>query len=177
MRNLNLPNSLTIIRILALPFCAYALFKNGGDDSTWRIIAWCLFFIVGMTDSLDGKIARSRNQVTPLGTFLDPIADKAVIGTALIGLSLLGDMPWWITIFILGREMLVTILRLLVIKRGVIPASKGGKIKTLTQNFSVGFYILPLPSFLFLPRDIFLGVALVLTFVTGIDYLRKAITK
>ncbi len=177
MRNLNLPNSLTIIRILALPFCAYALFKNGGDDSTWRIIAWCLFFIVGMTDSLDGKIARSRNQVTPLGTFLDPIADKAVIGTALIGLSLLGDMPWWITIFILGREILVTILRLLVIKRGVIPASKGGKIKTLTQNFSVGFYILPLPSFLFLPRDIFLGVALVLTFVTGIDYLRKAITK
>ena len=177
MRNLNLPNSLTIIRILALPFCAYALFKNGGDDSTWRIIAWCLFFIVGMTDSLDGKIARSRNQVTPLGTFLDPIADKAVIGTALIGLSLLGDMPWWITIFILGREILVTILRLLVIKRGVIPASKGGKIKTLTQNFSVGFYILPLPSFLFLPRDIFLGVALVLTFVTGIDYLRKAMTK
>lgn len=177
MRNLNLPNSLTIIRILALPFCAYALFKNGGDDSTWRIIAWCLFFIVGMTDSLDGKIARSRNQVTPLGTFLDPIADKAVIGTALIGLSLLGDMPWWITIFILGREILVTILRLLVIKRGVIPASRGGKIKTLTQNFSVGFYILPLPSFLFLPRDIFLGVALVLTFVTGIDYLRKAITK
>lgn len=177
MRNLNLPNSLTIIRILALPFCAYALFKNGGDDSTWRIIAWCLFFIVGMTDSLDGKIARSRNQVTPLGTFLDPIADKAVIGTALIGLSLLGDMPWWITIFILGREILVTILRLLVIKRGVIPASRGGKIKTLTQNFSVGFYILPLPSFLFLPRDIFLGVALVLTVVTGIDYLRKAITK
>lgn len=177
MRNLNLPNSLTIIRILALPFCAYALFKNGGDDSTWRIIAWCLFFIVGMTDSLDGKIARSRNQVTPLGTFLDPIADKAVIGTALIGLSLLGDMPWWITIFILGREILVTILRLLVIKRGVIPASRGGKIKTLTQNFSVGFYILPLPSFLFLPRDIFLGVALVLTFVTGIDYLRKAMTK
>lgn len=177
MRNLNLPNSLTIIRILALPFCAYALFKNGGDDSTWRIMAWCLFFIVGMTDSLDGKIARSRNQVTPLGTFLDPIADKAVIGTALIGLSLLGDMPWWITIFILGREILVTILRLLVIKRGVIPASRGGKIKTLTQNFSVGFYILPLPSFLFLPRDIFLGVALVLTFVTGIDYLRKAITK
>ena len=84
MRNFNLPNLLTIIRILALPFCVYALFKNGGDDSTWRIIAWTLFFIVGMTDTLDGKLARSRNQVTPLGTFLDPIADKAVIGTALI---------------------------------------------------------------------------------------------
>ena len=112
MKNLNLPNSLTIIRILALPFCAYALFKNGGDDSTWRIIAWTLFFIVGMTDTLDGKIARSRNQITPLGIFLDPIADKAFIGTALIGLSILGDMPWWVTIFILSREILVTLLRL-----------------------------------------------------------------
>ncbi|MEI7454165.1 MAG: CDP-diacylglycerol--glycerol-3-phosphate 3-phosphatidyltransferase [Actinomycetes bacterium] len=177
MKNLNLPNSLTIIRILALPFCAYALFKNGGDDSTWRIIAWVLFFLVGMTDSLDGKIARSRNQITPLGIFLDPIADKAFIGTALIGLSILGDMPWWVTIFILAREILVTLLRLVVIKRGVIPASKGGKIKTLTQNFSIGFYVLPLPSFLFLPRDIFLGVALILTLVTGLDYLKKAVTK
>ncbi|CAB4970849.1 unannotated protein [freshwater metagenome] len=177
MKNLNLPNSLTIIRILALPFCAYALFKNGGDDSTWRIIAWVLFFLVGMTDSLDGKIARSRNQITPLGIFLDPIADKAFIGTALIGLSILGDMPWWVTIFILAREILVTLLRLVVIKRGVIPASKGGKIKTLTQNFSIGFYVLPLPSFLYLPRDIFLGVALILTLVTGLDYLKKAVTK
>lgn len=177
MKNLNLPNSLTIIRILALPFCAYALFKNGGDDSTWRIIAWVLFFLVGMTDSLDGKIARSRNQITPLGIFLDPIADKAFIGTALIGLSILGDMPWWVTIFILAREILVTLLRLVVIKRGIIPASKGGKIKTLTQNFSIGFYVLPLPSFLYLPRDIFLGVALILTLVTGLDYLKKAVTK
>ncbi|MCX6419532.1 MAG: CDP-diacylglycerol--glycerol-3-phosphate 3-phosphatidyltransferase [Actinobacteria bacterium] len=177
MKNLNLPNLLTIIRILALPFCAYALFKNGGDDSTWRIIAWVLFFLVGMTDSLDGKIARSRNQITPLGIFLDPIADKAFIGTALIGLSILGDMPWWVTIFILVREILVTLLRLVVIKRGVIPASKGGKIKTLTQNFSIGFYVLPLPSFLYLPRDIFLGVALILTLVTGLDYLKKAVTK
>ncbi len=177
MKNLNLPNSLTIIRILALPFCAYALFKNGGNDSTWRIIAWTLFFIVGMTDTLDGKIARSRNQITPLGIFLDPIADKAFIGTALIGLSILGDMPWWVTIFILAREILVTLLRLVVIKRGVIPASKGGKIKTLTQNFSIGFYVLPLPSFLYLPRDIFLGVALILTLVTGLDYLKKAVTK
>ncbi|CAB4589768.1 MAG: CDP-diacylglycerol--glycerol-3-phosphate 3-phosphatidyltransferase [Actinobacteria bacterium] len=177
MKNLNLPNLLTIIRILALPFCAYALFKNGGDDSTWRIIAWVLFFLVGMTDSLDGKIARSRNQITPLGIFLDPIADKAFIGTALIGLSILGDMPWWVTIFILAREILVTLLRLVVIKRGVIPASKGGKIKTLTQNFSIGFYVLPLPSFLYLPRDIFLGVALILTLVTGLDYLKKAVTK
>ena len=84
---MNLPNSLTIFRILALPICAWALFKNGGDDSTWRFIAWSLFFIVGMTDVLDGKIARSRNQVSSFGIILDPIADKAFIATALIGVS------------------------------------------------------------------------------------------
>ena len=177
MKNLNLPNLLTIIRILALPFCAYALFKNGGDDSTWRIIAWVLFFLVGMTDSLDGKIARSRNQITPLGIFLDPIADKAFIGTALIGLSILGDMPWWVTIFILAREILVTLLRLVVIKRGVIPASKGGKLKAAFQGFGVGFYILPLPTWLSIPRDAFMAVAIALTIATGYDYFKKALQK
>ena len=99
---MNLPNSLTVIRILALPFCAWALFKNGGDDSTWRIIAWCAFFIVGMTDVLDGRIARSRNQVSAFGAILDPIADKAFIATALIGLSILDRIPWWVTVQI-GR--------------------------------------------------------------------------
>ena len=173
MRNFNLPNLLTIIRILALPFCAYALFKNGGDDSTWRIIAWTLFFIVGMTDTLDGKLARSRNQVTPLGTFLDPIADKAVIGTALIGLSILGDMPWWITIFILSRELLVTLLRLVVIKRGVIPASRGGKAKTLTQGFAIGFYIFPMPHWFDPFNALLMGVAVILTLVTGFQYLKE----
>ena len=172
---MNLPNALTITRILALPFCAWALFKNGGEDPTWQIIAWCSFFVVGMTDVLDGRIARKRNQISSFGTLLDPIADKAFIATALIGLSILEKMPWWVTIVILAREVGVTILRLAVIKRGVIAASKGGKIKSLLQNFSVGFYMLPLPEVLHTPRDILLGVAIILTLTSGYEYLKIAL--
>lgn len=171
---LNLPNSITILRILALPLCVYALFKNGGDDSTWRIIAWWLFFIVGMTDLLDGKLARSRNSVTEFGKLLDPIADKALIGTAMVGLSILGDLPWWVTILILTREIGITIFRFAVISGGVIPANRGGKIKTTIQNFAVGFFILPLSSSLFWFRDLFMAVAIILTLATGLWYVIEA---
>ena len=177
MKELNLPNTLTIFRILALPFCAYALFKNGGDDDSWRIIAFTLFFIVGLSDILDGKIARSRNQITEFGKLLDPIADKAMLATASIGASLLGMLSWWVTAIFLIREVAVTILRFAVIKNGVIPASKGAKLKTFFQNFSVGFYILPLPSYLYLPRDLFTAVAIYLTITTGVTYFRKVLGK
>ena len=177
MKDLNLPNALTIFRILALPFCAYALFKNGGDDDSWRIIAFTLFFIVGLSDILDGKIARSRNQITEFGKLLDPIADKAMLATASIGASLLGMLSWWVTAIFLIREVAVTILRFAVIKNGVIPASKGAKLKTFFQNFSVGFYILPLPSYLYLPRDLFTAVAIYLTITTGVTYFRKVLGK
>jgi CDP-diacylglycerol--glycerol-3-phosphate 3-phosphatidyltransferase len=140
---MNLPNALTVFRILALPFCAWALFQEGGDDPTWQVIAWLMFFVVGMTDILDGRIARKRNQISNFGIILDPIADKAFIATALIGLSVLGKISWWITAIILIREVGVTVLRFVVIKREVISANRGGKIKSLLQNFSVGFYILP----------------------------------
>ncbi|MEY3089524.1 MAG: CDP-diacylglycerol--glycerol-3-phosphate 3-phosphatidyltransferase [Actinomycetota bacterium] len=174
---MNLPNALTVFRILALPFCAWALFQKDGQDPTWQIIAWSLFFIVGMTDVLDGRIARKRNQISNFGIILDPIADKAFIATALIGLSILGKMPWWVTAVILIREIGVTILRFAVIKREVISANRGGKLKSLLQNFSVGFYILPLPTYLYLPRDILLGIAIVLTVWTGIEYFRNALVK
>ena len=177
MRDINLPNALTIFRILALPFCAYALFKNGGDDDNWRIIAFTLFFIVGLSDILDGKIARSRNQITEFGKLLDPIADKAMLATASIGASFLGMLSWWVTAIFLIREVAVTILRFAVIKKGVIPASKGAKVKTFFQSFGVGFYILPLPSYLNLPRDIFMAVAIYLTISTGVTYFRKALKK
>ena len=177
MKDLNLPNALTIFRILALPFCAYALFKNGGDDDSWRIIAFTLFFIVGLSDILDGKIARSRNQITEFGKLLDPIADKAMLATASIGASFLGMLSWWVTAIFLIREVAVTILRFAVIKKGVIPASKGAKVKTFFQSFGVGFYILPLPSYLNLPRDIFMAVAIYLTISTGVTYFRKALKK
>jgi CDP-diacylglycerol--glycerol-3-phosphate 3-phosphatidyltransferase len=177
VKDLNLPNALTIFRILALPFCAYALFKNGGEDDSWRIIAFTLFFIVGLSDILDGKIARSRNQITEFGKLLDPIADKAMLATASIGASVLGMLSWWVTAIFLIREVAVTILRFAVIKNGVIPASKGAKLKTFFQSFGVGFYILPLPSYLNIPRDLFMAVAIYLTITTGVTYFRKALKK
>ena len=174
----NLPNSLTIFRIIALPWCAYALFKNGGDDSTWQIIAWSSFFLVGLTDIFDGKLARARKQVTSFGAFLDPVADKFAVGTAMIGLSIQGKFWWSITALILFREIGVTVLRLSVIKRkGVIPASKGGKLKALFTNFGVGFYILPLPHSLDLARNLFMAIGVILTLTTGFDYIKKALSK
>jgi len=104
-------------------------------------------------------------------------ADKAFIATALIGLSILDRIPWWVTTVILTRELSVTILRFVVIKREIISANRGGKFKTLIQNFSVGFYILPLPENLFLPRDILLGVAMYLTITTGIQYFKSALRR
>jgi CDP-diacylglycerol--glycerol-3-phosphate 3-phosphatidyltransferase len=136
-----------------------------------------LFFIVGLSDILDGKIARSRNQITEFGKLLDPIADKAMLATASIGASLLGMLSWWVTAIFLIREVAVTILRFAVIKNGVIPASKGAKLKTFFQSFGVGFYILPLPSYLNIPRDLFMAVAIYLTITTGVDYFRKVFRK
>lgn len=173
-KTLNLPNALTILRVLALPLCAYALFKDGGNSSLWRVIAWIGFFLVGLTDLFDGKLARSRGQVTSFGTFLDPVADKAAIGTAMIGLSIQGKLWWWVTLVILFREVAVTLLRLAVIKGGVIPASKGGKLKTTMQGFGIGFYILPLPTSFHIPRDIFMAATLAITIVTGLDYFKNA---
>jgi CDP-diacylglycerol--glycerol-3-phosphate 3-phosphatidyltransferase len=177
MKFLNLPNTLTISRLVAVPFCCYALFKNGGDDWVWQIIAWTGFFLVGLTDFLDGRIARSRQQITSFGTFLDPVADKVAIGAAMVGLSMQGKLWWWVTILILVREVSVTILRLTVIKAGVIPASKGGKLKAAFQSFGVGFYILPLPTWLDIPRDAFMAVAIYLTIKTGFDYFKKVFKK
>lgn len=173
-REINLPNSITVSRILALPFCAYALFKYGGDNSTWRTIAFVLFFLVGATDFLDGRLARSRNSVTEFGKLLDPIADKALIGTALVSLSILGILPWWVTVIILTREIVITVFRLVVIKNGVIPANRGGKVKTMLQNFAAGLYILPLGPSLHWIRELLMGAALILTIVTGIWYFIEA---
>lgn len=171
------PNAITISRILLIPFGVYAIFKNGGDDTTWQIIAWCIYFALGMSDLLDGHLARATNQVSELGKFLDPVADKALIGSAMISLSLLDRFPWWITIVILAREIGITLFRLAVIKGGVIPASRGGKIKTTFQSFGVGFYMLPLPESLYWFRDGFMAIAILLTIVTGFNYVRLALKR
>jgi len=171
------PNTLTLTRILLIPTGVYTLFYDGGDNSTFQLISYAIFFTLGITDIVDGRWARHSNRITPLGTFLDPVADKALIGAAMISLSILDRFPWWITILILTREIGITLFRLLVIKNGVIPASKGGKIKTLTQNFGVGFFILPLPAWLDWFKYGFISVAIILTITSAYDYLRSWYTK
>jgi CDP-diacylglycerol--glycerol-3-phosphate 3-phosphatidyltransferase len=171
------PNTLTLTRILLIPSGVYTLFYDGGDNSTYQIISYAIFFTLGMTDIVDGRWARRSNRITALGTFLDPVADKALIGAAMISLSILDRFPWWITILILAREIGITLFRLIVIKNGVIPASRGGKIKTLTQNFGVGFFILPLPASLDWFKFGFISVAIILTITSAFDYLRAWYSK
>lgn len=173
----NLPNILTIFRILALPFCAWALIAEGGLNAELRSLSFALFFVVAMTDVLDGRLARASNQITDFGELWDPIADKALIATALISLNYLELIPIWVSLVILGRELAVTVLRLRFLKGGVIPASKSGKAKTLTQNISIGLYILPLPSFFDTPKALFLGLALILTITSGYQYFVTALSK
>jgi CDP-diacylglycerol--glycerol-3-phosphate 3-phosphatidyltransferase len=165
------PNWLTAFRIALIPSGVWALFHS--PSALWQCIAWLIYFTLGMTDILDGHWARKSNRTTALGAFLDPVADKALIGSAMISLAILDRFPWWIVVVILVREIGITIFRLAVIKDGVIPASKGGKLKTLTQNFGVSFYILPLPHLLFPLRDALMGFAVVLTIWSGIDYIVK----
>lgn len=165
------PNWLTVIRIALIPAGVWTIFHS--PDASWQSLAWLIFFLLGMTDILDGHWARKSNRTTPLGAFLDPVADKALIGSAMISLAILDRFPWWIVIVILTREIGITIFRLAVIRNGVIPASKGGKLKTMTQSFGVGFYILPLPEVLYPVRDAFMGVAVILTIWSGVDYIVK----
>ena len=165
------PNWITVLRIALIPTGVWAIFHS--PDASWQILAWTIFFLLGLTDILDGHWARTSNRTTSFGAFLDPVADKALIGAAMISLVILDRFPLWMTAVILAREIGITIFRLLVIRDGVIPASKGGKIKTLLQNFGVGFYILPLPEYLHIFRDGLMLVAVALTIWTGIDYIAK----
>jgi len=165
------PNWLTVIRIAFIPAGVWTLFHS--QSNRWQCIAWSIFFTLGLTDIIDGHWARKSGRTTPLGAFLDPVADKALIGSAMISLVIQDRFSLAVTIIILTREIGITIFRLLVIRGGVIPASKGGKIKTFLQSFGVGFYILPLPHFLHPLRDGFMAVAVVITIWTGFDYIAQ----
>jgi CDP-diacylglycerol--glycerol-3-phosphate 3-phosphatidyltransferase len=175
-RLLNLPNALTMFRLAVVPLFAVLLLGDGGMDDERRI--WATVFFTGaiITDRYDGMIARRTNQVTEFGKLADPIADKALTGTALLGLSVLGLLPWWVTLVILVREVGVTLLRFWVIRHGVIAASRGGKAKTVLQALAIGLYILPLTGFLASARWWVMAAALVLTVITGIDYVYRALT-
>ncbi|MEU0104856.1 CDP-diacylglycerol--glycerol-3-phosphate 3-phosphatidyltransferase [Streptomyces sp. NPDC006251] len=171
----NIANLLTMLRLVLVPAFVALMLADGGYDPAWRSLAWAAFAIAMITDLFDGHLARTYNLVTDFGKIADPIADKAIMGAALICLSALGDLPWWVTGVILGRELGVTLLRFLVIRYGVIPASRGGKLKTLTQGVAVGMYVLALTGWLATLRWWVMAAAVVLTVMTGLDYVKQAI--
>ncbi len=140
----NSANAVTIARIAVVPFFAWALLADGGHTVTWRLVATGLFVLAAATDRVDGYLARKYNLVTDLGKLLDPIADKLLIGAALVLLSALGDLPWWVTIVILARELGITLMRFAVLKYTVMPASRGGKLKTVLQSVAISIFLLPL---------------------------------
>jgi CDP-diacylglycerol--glycerol-3-phosphate 3-phosphatidyltransferase len=172
----NIANELTMLRLALVPVFALVLFHGGGHLADWRWAAWGVFAVASATDLLDGDLARRRGLVTMFGKVADPIADKALMGMALIGLSALGELPWWVTEVVLAREVGVTLLRFWVIRHGVIPASRGGKLKTLLQGVGIGLYVMPLSGGWRQASAAVLAVAVVVTLVTGADYVNKAVT-
>ena len=171
----NIPNFLTTIRIVVVPILAWLLFREDSDSDSNRLIAGILFIIAALTDIADGTIARRWNLITNFGKIFDPIADKALIGVALVGLSYLNLLDWWFTWVILARELFVTFLRFWVINKGVIPASRGGKLKTIMQIVAISFYLLPFPETVSLLAEVLMYIAVILTLATAVDYIMKAI--
>jgi CDP-diacylglycerol---glycerol-3-phosphate 3-phosphatidyltransferase len=172
---LNLANGLTVTRFVLVPVFVVFVLVGGMVDTTWRLAAAAAFFVASLTDYVDGWIARSRNLVTSFGKIADPIADKALTGAALIVLSIYNVLPWWVTVVILVREWGVTALRLWVIKYGVIAASKGGKVKTALQILAITWYLCPFPHPVYLVADWIMAAAVIVTVITGVDYVIRAL--
>ena len=174
--NWNVPNVLTAVRMVLVPVFAWVLLAYP-QDPTMRWVATAIFVIAIATDAIDGNIARKYNLVTDFGKLWDPIADKALTGMAFVGLSILGELPWWITIIILVREWGITILRWAIMKYGVMAANRGGKLKTVMQSVAL---IMFLPGLQFMPAawDWIAWAAMIICFIltvlTGLDYLREA---
>ena len=176
--NANIANIITVARILLAPLFVWLLLADNGEDGALRWIAAVLFILAIATDGVDGHLARSRNLITNTGIILDPIADKVLIGGALVSLSILGELWWWVTIVILVREVGITIFRFAVLSKKVIPASRGGKLKTVVQSVAISLFLLPLwvvvGDWIHLVNYAVMGLALILTVVTGLDYLWQA---
>jgi CDP-diacylglycerol---glycerol-3-phosphate 3-phosphatidyltransferase len=180
--NWNLPNVLTGVRILIVPFFGFALLQDGGDSIAWRLTAAVLFGVAMITDKIDGDIARSRGLVTNFGKIADPIADKAMTGMAFVGLSIVGDIWWWVTVIVLLREWSVTLLRLSILRRVVVAAAQSGKIKTVLQAVALTGLSLPLRQVhaplhdlgvvLFYAYEVVLAVAVAMTMWSGYEFFR-----
>ena len=183
--NWNVPNALTMLRIVVVPFFGWVLLHDGGDHNGWRWVAYVLFVVAMITDKIDGDLARKHNLVTNFGKIADPIADKALTGMAFVGLSVIGELWWWVTIVVLIREWAVTFARLSIAKHVVLAANKSGKLKTLTQVFALGGLIGPfhhLHGFWDVPGDVvwvaalvLMAVAVVLTITSGVEFARDAL--
>ena len=174
----NPANALTVLRIVMVPAFVVALMWDHGQAIPLRLLALALFVLAAMTDRVDGWLARRNNLVTDLGKLLDPIADKLLMGAALVCLSVLGNLPWWVTIVILVREVGITVMRFFLLRYLVLPASKGGKLKTVLQTVAIGLFLFPLgrlPGWLTAVAWVVMVVAVLLTVLTGLDYLRTAL--
>ncbi|CAB4893790.1 MAG: CDP-diacylglycerol--glycerol-3-phosphate 3-phosphatidyltransferase [Actinobacteria bacterium] len=176
MSNWNAPNIITVVRMLFAPVFVWLLLVSSDQPSdAGRWIATALFVVGMATDGIDGYIARRYNMVTDLGKILDPIADKVLTGAALVALSIIAELPWWVTIVILIREVGITVFRMAVLSDQVIPASRGGKIKTVAQFVAITSALLPLSAIWGQPMNIIntvlMSVVVALTLVTGVDYL------
>lgn len=176
---LNIANVLTVVRILLVPFFIWFLLLDDGDDGLFRWLAVLTFAVAIYTDKLDGDLARSRGLITDFGKIADPIADKLLIGSALIVLSVLGELWWWVTLLILVREVGITALRFAVIRYGVMPASRGGKLKTVVQTAAILLFLVPLQSLFgawaWWPAAAVMAAAVIITVVTGVDYVVQAV--
>ena len=174
----NLPNILTMLRIALVPFFAWFLLADAGQHGGWRWAALALFAVAMYTDKLDGDIARKRGLITDFGKIADPIADKFLTGAAFVILSILNEIPWWATVIILVREWGITLLRLVVIRYGVIPASSGGKIKTVLQTVVLFLYLLPFTAqwaWLGVVAFVLLLATVAVTLVTGLQYVFQSV--
>ena len=176
----NLPNAITMARILAVPFFIWSLVSFSDNESPLRWISELIFIVIMASDGIDGAIARKRGIVTDLGKLLDPIADKALLGGALVTLSTLGEIAWWVTIVILVRELGITVYRLVVVNQQVIAASSGGKMKTIFQGVMVGFIVSPLTAWFpydwyrILEQSLVL-ISVALTVYSGLQYVVAAV--
>ncbi|GLY30260.1 CDP-diacylglycerol--glycerol-3-phosphate 3-phosphatidyltransferase [Kineosporia sp. NBRC 101731] len=173
--NWNIANALTGLRIVLVPFFAVLMLHEDGHQTSWRIAATVAFAAAIITDRIDGDLARSRGLVTDLGKIADPIADKALIGAALISLSIIGSLWWWVTVIVLVRELGITIMRFFMIRYGVMAASRGGKVKTVAQSVAILLMICPLPDAVEPVSFAAMGIAVALTMITGLDYVFQAV--
>ncbi len=170
-RNANLPNTLTLGRIVMVPVFLALLLAQDGTDTSLRWAAAGVFAVAAATDRLDGYLARRNNTVTTFGVVADPVADKALTGSGFVALSLLDILPWWVTVLVIAREVGVTVLRAVVIRHTVVPASKGGKLKTVLQTVALTALVIPIGGVFAVVAYVVMAAAVLVTLVTGVQYL------